>query len=506
MTPFSLDFEVGGFNPSTLGICIRVPSKLNPTVRAAVAEALFSKQTEMGRKEVFRKAYRRDLDNDTKFTLLSYAAVIEHELRHFHEYLSTPYGQWMMFVSLQLSSVVQPILRDLRNEKSIVVPLQSWASLSDDLFNTIHSLAGYEELKRTPPPITQSSIPHCQKLIGELETLSQPRIGYPGEGREFTATIKQLMEATAVNTQLQALSDIFHDEAIVGQFFEQLRLKDNSLTYTHAFNLWYTIECEIDGGRPARFSKPRIGYGIRNAIIFFCLCATKKEAQPLDQVADLLQAQPDHPSDIFFMLFARMLTSKKVPSFKSVMAWLDEQASNMGLMTLKESLEYSVKVSRSRAAYLRTIHEKIKHGAVFSLKPSTLNAYDDWINGQEFMCNQIIQDPLTFFEPSSYIANLKRWVGAPGFILTDVPFEDGRHFSEALEQQQPAHSKWKFAALSKAPIFGAEVVSIPSMWELAVAAHSGVALFKVNKNEAAYQNLSRAMLKIVGNDWKVWEA
>jgi hypothetical protein len=508
MAAFYLDFEVGGFNPSTLGVCVRLPSSLSEPVRLAVAAGLLSEQTETGRKEVFKGAYRRDLDDDTKFALLSYFAVIEHELRHFHEYLATPYGQTMMFAHLQLASFVPAILNELANEESVVLPLSSWAALSDDLYQTILSQPGYAKLKRRPPPITSCAIPHCDRIMKELQSLAQPRHGILDEYKEWTVTIKQLMEATAVNTQLRALANIFNDKNIIGPFLEQLRLKDKARIYTHVFNLWYTIECQIDKSRAGRLMKPMIGYGIRNAVMFFCLCATeRKEITASNQDDNIWPGNTAHPGDVFSMLFGHMVLSKEVPAFKDIMTWLDQRASELGLLTLKESLENSVRLSRSRAYFLRSIGARIEHGEVMALGPALLDAYDDWIDGQEYMCNQIIEDPLTFFEPERYLRSFGKWVGAPGFILTDVSFEEGETLKDAFEaDQRKRHKRWRFAALSEAPIFGIDVVSLPSMWTLAVAAHTGIALFKVNKTDSAYQDLSRAMLRVQGGHWKVWEA
>jgi hypothetical protein len=212
-----------------------------------------------------------------------------------------------------------------------------------------------------------------------------------------------------------------------------------------------------------------------------------------------------HPGDIFVALFGHMVLSKKFPSLNNVMSWLNERALELGLLTLKESLENSVRLSRSRAHFLRSIGGRIKNGQVLALSPAILDAYDSWIDGQEYMCNQIVQEPLSFFEPERYLGDLGKWVGAPGFILTDVPFKDGETFKDAFESQKRGN-KWRFAALQNAPIFGSPVVSLPSMWALATAAHTGIALFKVNKTDAAYQNLSRAMLRLTGRQWKVWEA
>ena len=496
---FSLDFEAGTFDPATLGVCLTVETSIPPILRSTLATALFRKQTPFSRQQLFREAYQKQLDDQTSFTLLSYSAVLEHELRHFHEFLVTPYGQWMIYMLIELYAFTTLFTPELKHEKCIVVPLTAWASLSDQDHERIQSFANYSTLRRVPPPITNDLLPACARLANELDALSKPR-PLPNELKSFGFTIKQLMEGSAINVQLSVLADTFRDEKTVESFFETLRLKDKLETYTHALNWWYTLELRIDDRRAGRLINPRIGYGLRNALVFYALCATRRGTK--DVPASIEEAvTPDnlvHPGDIFAALASKMWIAKKVPPFRKIVDWCDEASEELGLLTLKESLQSAVKLSRLRAEFLRKAYSGL-------LGIGLLDAYDRWVEAQEYMSGMILEDPWAFFEPKTYLSHLPKWVAAPAFLLTNFQAEEGQHFGDVLASKEAKqNSSWKIFFLEE-PRIGMPIIDVPSLRLLSLASLAGMALFRVRKAQPAYNHLLRFVRQSINSEWDVWE-
>jgi hypothetical protein len=189
-------------------------------------------------------------------------------------------------------------------------------------------------------------------------------------------TYKQLLEASAVSCQIARLAELV-DEDLVHWFCEMLRRKDTAFTYTQPWNLWFTLERHLGLLTRERavnppIINPAIGHAVRNAMTFFCLCATRND----DPSAGDMNAKPStkyHPANYFVMLYAAMVKEHQVPSADEVVDWLDEKAREFGLLTLQENLESTVTLTAQRARYLATMGEKNRIGPVVT--PGFRSAY-----------------------------------------------------------------------------------------------------------------------------------
>jgi hypothetical protein len=301
---------------------------------------------------LLRKAYSEFRAADERFDTISFSAVHEHEVRHFHEFLGSPYGQSIMFDQTLLVSCLAALWSELREEEVLVVPLQKWAELNDTYYSVIERKVQPARLRRHPPPMTSALVLKTSKVLERLRSINRPCRQMDTIAKGFAPTFMQLMESTALSVQLSRLKDIYADEALLEGYLRKLGEKDKNQRYLQTWNLWYTLERQLKLKRAGKLSKPAVPHTIRNAVTFFCLCATANDdASARDATAP--GRDKFHPGSIFFKLWCELRSEKRIPVDSAIVGWLDGKAKKLGLMTLRESLESSIELSESRLKLLR---------------------------------------------------------------------------------------------------------------------------------------------------------
>ncbi|CAB5117953.1 hypothetical protein D3OALGA1CA_2407 [Olavius algarvensis associated proteobacterium Delta 3] len=114
----SIQADYGGFNPKYAGVVIRAANQRSFD--------WFEKSASISEKQIL------SLPKDQMFEAISMVTVLQHEIRHFHDFLLTPYSQrlWQLRMEILLNGM-QIIYHYLRaNEKGdfncIPVPFSSW--------------------------------------------------------------------------------------------------------------------------------------------------------------------------------------------------------------------------------------------------------------------------------------------------------------------------------------------------------------------------------------------
>src|SRR5258705_9204692 len=97
-----LIFDFGEFSPRSLGVTVNLPEQLGPHLYS-MAAFLLAVDTEERGYDFLRTFIRDTEDPAAQFAAISYGSVVSHELKHFHDYLASPFGCSVMREHLLLS-------------------------------------------------------------------------------------------------------------------------------------------------------------------------------------------------------------------------------------------------------------------------------------------------------------------------------------------------------------------------------------------------------------------
>jgi hypothetical protein len=493
---FRLDFEVGSFSPLNLGIAISISNSLGPLV-GPVMDYLLSASDSTGQLKSQEDAINFASEHGNLFEFLSYLTVEAHEIRHFHEFLASPYGQALLFDHAMLASCNIPLMTGLLSqEECILLPLPVWAALSDEKFKLLESSLAPVQLRRKPPvpPILLESASTYLASIGSLRRkLDRPEnltTELEAIANNFNLTFMQMLESSAVSCQIVRLYQLFKRQREARLFCEELQKRDTQQTYTQLWNLWFSLEKHL-GTSCEGLIKPGISHAFRNAVSFFCICATRKD----DASARTLGAAPNvkcHPGDIFAMLYASLLKEKQIPVDSQIIPWLDQQAERMGLLSLKETLDASVKLSQQRASFLREhfAGSQIDKNANL-LTPMFLDGYDELIAGHAYMCETILRDPLRFFNPAKYLKSLDCWVAAPIYYISNLGIEEWER--RAIPQRWNEKTQWRIMTAQELSV-GKRIISWESAKNLAIEIRLAMAFWLSHKNDPTFAQLAEPLI------------
>ena len=392
---------------------MNLPEDLGPHL-LNMASFLLADDPEDTRYQFLRDLLQKNHDQSTQFMIVSCGSALSHELKHFHDYLSSPFGCLVLrehfLLILQLLSVTPYLLP----EPVIGIPLQHWRDLSD---------VRYKMYARSSQPRTFSKFPSAATKITEFADGIIGKIqswhGNPPFMPGFPITARHLIEAAAIEVQVARISQSFGPECACS-FRAYLRSRDDAAIYTAVSDLWQKV-ADAFGGAP-------VPAAIQSAVLFYALCG-KPAADPNDHGA--------HPVSRFVLLAECIRDQTGVPAETEVLAFLDACADKYGWPTLSESLEESSGANRQYALKIREIVRSSEGSNETNFPELIFTAYDAWVAAHEQMVSAIIRNPMAYFDPSQYLLNAETWVAAPIYVSTTSPnlFIEGRPLSEALRKR-----------------------------------------------------------------------
>ena len=404
-TSFCLAFEMGEFSFLTFGINVHFPSTLGSLLPLLIAADIG-----MARNEIVQCVEEglllQSQDTDSAFQCIGYNSVVPHELRHFHDFLSTRTGSEIFFGEAALASYNSFLLADLMQEDTFVVPIQRWMDLDDDTYHALRATGSGASLRRTPPP-------RATKLASPATNAVQHIFGYlgtpPGD-HSIQLSIRELLESSALSVQMASIWEHNKDYSpypnLKDWFRKQIRERDQKGTYWRVWDYWYMLEQELGLPMPCYEAT-------RNAVVFFSLNATPSDLEMC------------HPSDVFLQLMHAMRRERIIPSPEESLDWLDAQAGRLGLLGLEESLNRSIESCHDRITSLRRTGTTAE---------CILKAYDCWADSCEYMCKTILDEPMKYFEPLYYLNNMDKWVAAPRFETSDTPILEPELLGEIVKR------------------------------------------------------------------------
>ncbi len=362
-------------------------------------------------------------DAHTIFICQGYTTCLVHELRHFHDYLATPFGANVMVELMLGVEKVFAQVSALRGLPAVAVPLQAWRDLTEDEYEAVSAQIDPCKLPRTPPEFSLKLNRSVAACLERVKTMH----GRAPSSPEVVLTTRHFVETTAMEVQAAQMYALWGGHGV--QFFaETLRQLDERRLYTTTWD-YFQLVTET-AGQQFRFNGT-----LRNALFFFSLCGSAAPDAP---------KPVHHPVERFLLLIAYILQSGAVPEDKDVVAFLDNAAQAIGLEPLFASLQRSVDYVKRIIAGLRLVAAQNREKTGSEIVPESLfSAFDEWLWGHQEMVNQITAEPLTYFDPQKYFVSLKKWVAAPTYLAME---------SELFEESQPLTQKWLTAGW--VPVWG----------------------------------------------------
>ncbi len=410
MHPADIQQDYGGFDLKFMGATIMF--------RSARTWELFMSTTPLHKSRMLQQA------PDRAFEALSMATVLDHEVRHFHDFLLSPYSNHVFRFRLQALIHGIQIFNALQLQKAnkdcncLPVPISRWCGKGSSeravlLSSWKQFLTGAQNLK----PCELPSLPE------DLNSWNIESGVYSEDEASFTnlfiltirsyERIKQIIhnpkspfqpchvyELSALLVQMQSVRNAYGEEAL--QVFLDL-LSQLNLPYIRLFNtlseIWLTKGSSID-------------IRAMSAVIMWSLMGNYK--------IDEWKACTTYR---LTQIWGFLSENGPPPSNKPFLEIFDEWSQKLGLNKVLEGLQHM------RAANERFI-EKLREGihrleakiseiqnTFITISPhqkkTILSAAQMFCDATEYMINKFCENPETYIFPDLYIENIKQYVNPP---------------------------------------------------------------------------------------------
>jgi hypothetical protein len=433
----ALPFDFGEFSVRSLGVTVNLPQALGE-LYPFVAAGLLNGDPALST-SYFAGLLDKVSGPDTAFTLVGYASAVAHELRHYHDYLATPFGGSVMVDHVLASRYVLPAAYVLADEPTVGVPLQQWQALTPRLMRAYKSRTRTGQFNDRPPEALARFTDSADAILKQVRLKHGRSVNWP----ELDIETTHLLEVSALAIQVEEIERRFGRERAVSfaQYVNQLGVE----TYTRVFTLFNHFANELS---PGRFFSPAVISGV----IFFALCGTSEADK-----------EWSHPPDRLMAVLGYLQASRDYPTDDNILAILDHVAVNVcHVPTIRESLAASVKLHNELSEGL----PRLAPGGAAKLNDQGLiDGYRGWAKAHEHMVSAILEDPMSYIDPARYLQNSERWVAAPQYL-------GGTRFATSGESRLIAQLKqagWKVVwgygdqAVSPDEVLGVGLMAAPTM-------------------------------------------
>lgn len=402
----------GGFTPSLPGIDIRFPSPEH----LAHFEIAWSRQA------------RPPLpgDHPDRLGLICVGTVVEHELRHFHDFVLNRDMLLTSWLRRRMSLNALPAIVWLMKSEAFDVipyPVIDWARLPERARAVRRAELGPilpEDRRRfwnprmlparitapktaiVDPPRTEAEAEEMiraglKAVRGDLATIAPLRYGLDntplGQGR-FTPRFAY--ELSALNVQFHSVIKTYgFDE---GREFLSM-LADQGTTYSRLFieaMELFTGARRSDAARRQPIHLPRLS-AVATWIMTGCADDGTKGG-PATRLATLMDQ-------------ARAAWDSVFPDGLSPAALLDHWDEQTGAVPFRQSLERTQKELENHLAAARMLFGAFPKEATHQLE--AVSTYDAVLKCRRALIDAVIADPLTYVDPGLWMENLGNWPQCP---------------------------------------------------------------------------------------------
>jgi hypothetical protein len=390
VTAYGIQPDYGEFDTRFLGVNLRFHAS-HPSTWLLFDEISTEKHDPKRVMEMGSAALKESPER--AFEIFSVGTVLTHEMRHFHDFLLSPYGNALFRLRLTIMlNGFQAILPVLQNRKTIPVPVPAWLSKSDHEKELLARMwAGlYKNLQPEPLDLSDDEELLITQTAKTYSRIKDFLINPQTVSGSVSFQPYHLLEASAFITQAQNVFSVFgleHAQAFVDFIVNNPSAAPYSTVFRLLYNLW------DDAGLPSDTET-------MNAIITWCL------------LGDFLTEGWDACPTVRFVRLYELLRSKDPPLRQDVTGLFDEWTRRLSCSPIKTAFE------RNEATTARFINHLEQNGGQYpafmgGFVATALRALKSLSQANAYMSALLLQDPVSYVNPYAYVQNDAAWPAAP---------------------------------------------------------------------------------------------
>lgn len=426
----------GGFTPSLPGIDIRFPSH--------------------GHLEHFEAAWGRRArppltdDDPDRMGLICVGTVIEHELRHFHDFLLNRDLLLTSWLRRRMAMNAFPAIKMMLTSTEFDVlpfPMIQWARLPEAKRAVRRAeLAPYVRaggrfwspamlpkairapeaaamaMPRTPAQVEEAVRVSLQAVRKDLETIEPLRRGLDEPlPNQQAFTPRFAYELSALNAQLHAVAKTYGQAEAI-DFLGMLR--DQGTSYSRLFI--HAVDVLTGRNRPGADQSAPLELSNLSVVAFWCLTGCREDGTkggPATRLATLL----DYASDDWDAVFPSGIGPSEL------VAHLDTK---MGCVPFQTSLLNTQNELEAHVEAAARLYGLMPSETV--LQRETVGTYQAVLEARANLIKSILADPLTYIDPERWMQDLAIWPQCPVHMKFSagrfgLPREDFGHYPASAQ-------------------------------------------------------------------------
>lgn len=393
-------FDFGEFSFRSLGVTINLPEEVAYGYPEVAGSAVYSLGWNwLDGIKTFRDLYEKRADPGWRFLIAGYSSALLHELRHYHDYLATPFGANVMIDHMLATRYTLLTLGVLAGEPTVGLPIQRWDLLSPTLHAAYKKQTRSGVFSQKPPPSLRRVTDSAHSILTRVET----RLGPSPKHAKAGLTTRHLLEGSALCVQIEYIEALFGYDA-ARNFAQYVADLPGTALYSRLMSLFNSV---ADGLAAGRWFSPKV----IDAIIFYALC-----------VNDDPSKEWSHPVDRLFAVLGYLEYSREFPEDGNILDILNYVSKVFSIRTINQSLDESVAQSDQFAKSLRGLAEIDKTRGL-PADEKLCDCYDTWAAAHKYMVETIRRNPMIYFDPAAYLKTLTEgeWVAAPVYLAGAGP-------------------------------------------------------------------------------------
>ncbi|MGM0609261.1 MAG: hypothetical protein ACQESP_12705 [Candidatus Muiribacteriota bacterium] len=314
-----------------------------------------------------------NFSGDSKHKNLLHYSSIVHESKHFHDYVLSPVGNYMIRRYFYLYAYLFPLLIELsRESNTLLTPIHYMEKLTPNNFSD--AFKNFTKFKN-------SSIDTSIKFLNSIPILDKS----DDRSKNYKISGNDIFEASAVLSQFSQIEHYFGFENAI-EF--QLFLKEHIPNYTNTLE---TLQLLL-----AQYTKKE-GYVIQdnellNTILFSSLCGNFNNGYKINA---------QNPSERFAILLGALLDSNHQINANNIFEYSESLAEEHGFISIRKSLEDNLELNQKHYSLI----EKIVSNNFDIENPwsqELLTAYKFFIEYNKKMTKLFLDDPSSYLKPLNY--------------------------------------------------------------------------------------------------------
>lgn len=312
---------------------------------------------------------------DSKNKILLHHSSIIHESKHFHDYVLSPVGNYIIRRYFYLYAYIFPLLSELSiDNNTLLTPIGYMEKMNQGSFSD-----ACKHFIKSKNEYINDSI----KFLNSIPILDEN----DERSKNYKISGNDIFEASAVLAQFSQIEDNFGTEI---SFDFQQYIKNHIPNYTNTIE---TLQLLL-----AKFNKES-GYVVQdnellNTILFASLCGNFNEQY---------ETNAQNPSERFALIFGALITDENINTLnaKNIFKSVESLAEKHNFISVKKSLEDNIGLNKKHYILVEKILTQ-NHGIDAPNSKQLLQAYQFFINYNEKMTKLFLDNPSDYLRPLNY--------------------------------------------------------------------------------------------------------